>query len=114
MLLWEVSDIRGEHCYIGLKRASSIPLLCYDTLFSMYMTVLFLMPLLKHKDKEGEDSALVMRTLRRNLVAATVSTSVSFANILSLALFYHGIKNHTCWSCCMVDVLINSLVVCPQ
>ena len=114
MLLFDVHTIQGPICYIGLQHFSSIPLLVYDALYSAFLTWQFVLPLLKKKDGDTteEDSQLKVHALRKNLAAATVSVTVSFANILSLVLLHHGVETHVCWSACMVDVLVNSLVVC--
>ena len=118
MLLFDVHVIKEATCFIGLQRFSSVPLIIYDAIFSAYLTVLFLLPILKLRKKtfeseeEEQDTAKLFAALRKNLFAAMISVTVSFGNILALVLFYNGLKTHECWSCCMVDVLVNSLVVC--
>jgi hypothetical protein len=92
MLLYEVSYIQGgtDFCILGIKRESSLPLVIYDTLYSAYLTSLFLLPLLHHmrlggprKPTQDKMDRRLVRVAKRNLTGAFVSLVSSFANIMS-------------------------------
>ncbi|KIK55074.1 hypothetical protein GYMLUDRAFT_248881 [Collybiopsis luxurians FD-317 M1] len=93
-----------ETCVIGLKALASIPLLTYDLYINVFLTSMFLWPILKN----GHPNQKVKRVARRAFVASLVGLSTSTVNIGVL----FGLKGHELgWIClgsCAVDVTLNS------
>mmetsp|Transcript_13036 Transcript_13036/g.20396 ORF Transcript_13036/g.20396 Transcript_13036/m.20396 type:complete len:179 (+) Transcript_13036:1-537(+) len=95
-------------CYIGINKISSVPLVTYDTCFAFFLTVQFLAPL-KEAQKKAANSS-IKDTARRNMIGSTVATTVSFLNILSLAIF-PAERAFYCLTFCVIDTLTASMVV---
>eukprot|EP01012_Entosiphon_sulcatum_P006061 TRINITY_DN12821_c1_g2_i1.p1 TRINITY_DN12821_c1_g2~~TRINITY_DN12821_c1_g2_i1.p1 ORF type:complete len:819 (+),score=100.78 TRINITY_DN12821_c1_g2_i1:39-2495(+) len=118
MLKWPVAEHRSHdnYCTIGLQLPAAVSLAGYDLCFTVYVTGLFLRPVLammsdkvKQMDRESyeEDRAVAIKTF----CAAVVTVVVSFANICSLAVFHHGYSSDLCLVLCLSDAFVNALVV---
>ncbi|KAI8368236.1 uncharacterized protein BYT42DRAFT_585856 [Radiomyces spectabilis] len=110
MLIFHIAEITETGiCIIGLQPVASIPLLVYDFVFNLYMTILFIKPLVRI----GKGAAIDWRNSRlhdvaqRTLVASVVCLVVSFANVFTLILFGGRERGLLCLTCCAVDVVIN-------
>ncbi|KAI8987017.1 hypothetical protein BDB01DRAFT_784279 [Pilobolus umbonatus] len=110
MILFHVSEIEDSGvCIIGLEPAASLPLLIYDFLINLYMTILFIRPLMKldsgvkYKWKASRLNEVALRTL----VASVVCLIASFTNIFSLVMLDGRERGLVCLTCCTVDVTIN-------
>jgi hypothetical protein len=117
MLAYEVSYIERptDYCVLGIERESSLPLIIYDTVYSIYLTSRFLMPLMRHaRTVSGHTTKIDPRLRRvavRNLKGAIVSLVSSFGNILSLVLTDGRMRGLYCLAGCTLDVLVNCLVI---
>ncbi|KAI8065901.1 hypothetical protein BC940DRAFT_303151 [Gongronella butleri] len=100
-------------CYIGLQPIANIPVLVYDTIFNLYMTILFVVPLIrvgKNANRHWKGSRLYDLT-RRSLIASTVCLVASFANALSATIMDGKERGYLCLMCCTIDVAINVLTI---
>ncbi|KAI8099795.1 uncharacterized protein BX664DRAFT_322130 [Halteromyces radiatus] len=101
-------------CYIGLQPIANIPVLVYDTIFNLYMTILFVIPLIRVgrgvNSFEWKSSRLFEIT-KRSLIASTVCLVASFANALSATIMYGRQRSWLCLMCCTIDVTINVLTI---
>ncbi|ORX44097.1 hypothetical protein DM01DRAFT_1411408 [Hesseltinella vesiculosa] len=100
-------------CYIGLQPIANIPVLVYDTIFNLYMTILFVMPLIrvgKNTNRHWQGSRLHDLT-RRSLIASVVCLVASFANALSATIMDGKERGFICLMCCTIDVAINVLTI---
>ncbi|KAI7869295.1 hypothetical protein BDF14DRAFT_1714193, partial [Spinellus fusiger] len=114
MVSYHRSDITetGE-CIIGFGAIASVPLLVYDFLFNLYMTILFVKKLTK-TDKDIVISQKVSRlqeVAQRTLFASVVCLFVSFANIMALIALDGRERGVICLTCCTVDVTINVITI---
>ncbi|KAI9301181.1 hypothetical protein BJ944DRAFT_271871 [Cunninghamella echinulata] len=103
-----ISVPTGE-CYIGLKPIANIPLLVYDTVFNLYMTILFVIPLIRvgrGANANWKNSRLYSLT-KRTLIASTVCLVASFANAFSATILHGEQRGYLCMMCCTIDVTIN-------
>ncbi|ORX43553.1 hypothetical protein DM01DRAFT_1198452 [Hesseltinella vesiculosa] len=101
------------HCSIGLKPIASIPLMTYDFIINLYMTVLFVRPLMKiESDNNGGWRESRLRDVaKRTMVASMVCLIVSFANVCALTILHGYEPGVICLTCCFVDVMINVCTV---
>ncbi|KAI8340608.1 hypothetical protein BC941DRAFT_417686 [Chlamydoabsidia padenii] len=102
----------GE-CYIGLQPIANIPVLVYDTIFNLYMTILFVIPLIRvgrGVNKHWKRSKLYDLT-KRSLIASTVCLVASFANALSATIMNGQQRGFLCMMCCAIDVTINVFTI---
>ncbi|KAI8079426.1 hypothetical protein BDF21DRAFT_383657, partial [Thamnidium elegans] len=102
-------------CIIGLQSIAALPLLIYDFLINLYMTIYFIRPL--NKMGKSNVNSIIKRNSRlnevafRTLVASIVCLIVSFANIFSLQMLHGRERGLVCLTCCTVDVTINVITI---
>ncbi|ORZ16917.1 hypothetical protein BCR42DRAFT_413503 [Absidia repens] len=101
-------------CFIGLQFVASIPLMIYDFLLNLYLTWLFMRPLmnvgLNHSRMDWKKSRLY-RLARRTLVASIVCLLVSFVNVLVVVITHGHERGLVCLTMCTVDVTVNVMTV---
>mmetsp|Transcript_12829 Transcript_12829/g.20937 ORF Transcript_12829/g.20937 Transcript_12829/m.20937 type:complete len:303 (+) Transcript_12829:33-941(+) len=109
MVIYRVAITRRNGtCRIGLGEAASIPLITYDTFFSLYSVAVFVWPLFHSKALAGSERLLWVA--KKNIYGSVVSTLSSFLNIYWVA------SNETqsadyCLLLCAFDVIINVFVL---
>mmetsp|Transcript_3166 Transcript_3166/g.4904 ORF Transcript_3166/g.4904 Transcript_3166/m.4904 type:complete len:354 (+) Transcript_3166:99-1160(+) len=109
MIIYRIGEIDDNgHCLIGLLDESSMTLLVYDTVFSVYMVALFLYPLFTNPSMKSNS---MTKYAQKNLTGAVISTVSSFINILSIYLSHGKLRGHECLFYCVCDVFINVLVM---
>ncbi|KAG1049005.1 hypothetical protein G6F43_008644 [Rhizopus delemar] len=116
MVVYHTAEIQEDGtCIIGLKPAATIPLILYDFIINLYMTILFIRPLLKmggtHIAFGSKKSTRLHEVALRTLVASIVCLIVSFANIFSLIMLNGRERGLLCMTCCTLDVTINVITV---
>ncbi|KIM84333.1 hypothetical protein PILCRDRAFT_781610 [Piloderma croceum F 1598] len=94
-------------CVTGVDLFASVPLLSYDLYVSVFLTSLFLWPLVK----TGRIDPLLRRVAKRTLLAAAVSLTTSTANVLVLTLQHGKELGWVCLGSCGADVLCNALAL---
>ncbi|KAF9041111.1 hypothetical protein BDZ89DRAFT_1009854 [Hymenopellis radicata] len=92
--------------YIGLKRYSTIMLLTYDLYINVFLTSLFLYPLLR-----CNMNPLVRNVALRTLIAACVALTTSTVNMVVLTLMKGHQLAWVCLGCCGTDVVFNALAL---
>ncbi|SAL95501.1 hypothetical protein [Absidia glauca] len=100
-------------CIIGLKPIASIPLIAYDFIFNLYMTVLFVLPLMKIGNDTNMDwkQSRLREVAKRTMLASVVCLVASFANVTALAILDGTERGVVCLTCCFVDVMVNVVTV---
>ncbi|OBZ91381.1 hypothetical protein A0J61_00566 [Choanephora cucurbitarum] len=114
MLVFHVAEIdETGACIIGLQNVASLPLLIYDFIINLYMTIFFIKPLTKlgSTSKVGWKASRLNEVALRTLVASIVCLIASFANIFALIMFKGRERGLVCLTCCTVDVTINVITV---
>ncbi|KAI9270752.1 hypothetical protein BDA99DRAFT_534860 [Phascolomyces articulosus] len=114
MLIYHIAELLEDGtCMIGLQPIASIPLLVYDFIFNLYMTILFVRPLLKAGKSVSTDwkSGRLHEVARRTLVASVVCLLASFANILVLTIMNGRERGVVCLTCCTIDVTVNVITI---
>ncbi|KAI7906600.1 uncharacterized protein BX663DRAFT_497043 [Cokeromyces recurvatus] len=114
MIIFHIAELEETGmCIIGLQPIASIPLLIYDFVFNMYMTILFVRPLVHTGDgvRVNWKESRLHHVARRTLVASIVSLLVSLANIMALTILNGRERGVLCLSCCIIDVTINVITI---
>ncbi|CAO3689227.1 unnamed protein product [Rhizopus stolonifer] len=116
MIVFHTAEIENDGvCIIGLKPAATIPLLLYDFAINLYMTILFIRPLIKMGGTNlafgSKRNSRLNEVALRTLVASVVCLVVSFANIFSLIMLSGRERGLLCMTCCTLDVTINVITV---
>ncbi|KAJ7043681.1 hypothetical protein C8F04DRAFT_1028692 [Mycena alexandri] len=104
-----VSQLRAgdKACVIGLKPVASIPLLSYDLYINVFLTALFLWPLLRSNLSTPRLKRVAIRTLLSSAVALTTST----VNIVVLTVLKGHELGWVCLASCGTDVIFNALAL---
>ncbi|KAE9402887.1 hypothetical protein BT96DRAFT_990727 [Gymnopus androsaceus JB14] len=105
LIAGRISFLRSgdDSCVIGLKAMASIPLLAYDLYINVFLTSMFLWPILRN----GHPNQKVKRVARRALVASLIGLTTSSINI-GVLYGLHGELGWVCLASCGVDVTLNS------
>ncbi|CAO3621563.1 unnamed protein product [Cunninghamella blakesleeana] len=100
-------------CIIGLQPIASIPLLIYDFIFNLYLTWLFMKPLMNVGRNSRTDwkRSKLYKLARRTLVASLVCLAISFFNVLVVVTSQGHLRGLVCLTACTVDVTINVITV---
>ncbi|KAJ7504319.1 hypothetical protein B0H11DRAFT_511374 [Mycena galericulata] len=94
-------------CVIGLKPVASVPLLSYDLYINIFLTSLFLWPLLRSNLSTPRLRRVAIRTLSSSAVALTTST----VNIVVLTVLKGHELGWVCLASCGTDVILNALAI---
>ncbi|GAN04738.1 conserved hypothetical protein [Mucor ambiguus] len=97
-------------CTIGLQLIASIPLLVYDFILNLYLTWLFMAPLMNIglTSRANWKRSRLYRLARRTLVASVVSLLISFANVLFVVVSKGHQRGLVCLTMCTVDVTVTT------
>ncbi|KAK2021079.1 hypothetical protein LX32DRAFT_714142 [Colletotrichum zoysiae] len=101
-------------CYIGMQKVSMIPLISFDAVVNIYLTILFLIPLkslysFKHCSTTPANARL--RTVAcRTFIGALCTLTSSIVN-LTVLMVLDGEPGWVCLMCCNSDVLFSVIVV---
>ncbi|KAI8060143.1 hypothetical protein BC940DRAFT_371535 [Gongronella butleri] len=100
-------------CTIGLQPVASVPLLVYDFVFNLYLTWLFMSPLMNVGRNSRTDwkRSKLYRLARRTLVASIVCLAISFINVLLVVTSGGHQRGLVCLTACTLDVTINVITV---
>ncbi|KAF9148222.1 hypothetical protein BG015_010058 [Linnemannia schmuckeri] len=113
MVIFRVHHLneKGE-CHIGLLRPAALPLILYDMFLSVWLTGLFIRPLVSSKSMlQGPSKGRLRDVARRTLVGALVALLLSSANIFTLVYFEGNERGLVCLSCCTADVTLNAITI---
>ncbi|KAJ7890457.1 hypothetical protein B0H14DRAFT_2497089 [Mycena olivaceomarginata] len=104
-----VSQFRAgdKACVIGLTAVASIPLLSYDLYINVFLTALFLWPLLRSNLSTPRLRRVAIRTLLSSGVALTTST----VNIVVLTVLKGHELGWVCLAGCGTDVILNAFAL---
>ncbi|CAO3616445.1 unnamed protein product [Cunninghamella blakesleeana] len=100
-------------CIIGLQFIASIPLLIYDFILNLYLTWLFMRPLMSVGRNSRMDwkRSRLYRLAKRTLVASVVCLLVSLVNVTIVVWSQGNERGLVCLSMCTADVTVNVLTV---
>jgi len=94
-------------CVIGLKPLASIPLLVYDLYINLFLTFMFLYPLVRSKVM----SVVIRRLAVRTLLAAVVALSTSTINIVVLIVLHGRELGWVNLGACGADIMVNATAI---
>ncbi|KAK1970329.1 hypothetical protein LY78DRAFT_260618 [Colletotrichum sublineola] len=112
--VFRITRIDHGQCYIGMQKVSMIPLISFDAVVNIYLTILFLIPLkrlysFKHCSKTPANTRLRNVALRTFIGALCTLTS-SVVN-LTVLMVLGGEPGWVCLMCCNSDVLFSAIVI---
>lgn len=113
MIIFRVHTL-NEHgqCLIGLLRPAALPLILYDMFLSIWLTGLFIRPLVSSTSMlQGPSKGRLRDVARRTLIGALTALALSSANIFTLVYFEGNERGLVCLSCCTADVTLNAITI---
>ncbi|KAG8845213.1 hypothetical protein FRB96_002588 [Tulasnella sp. 330] len=109
LMIWgRISMLRStdQVCIIGLRRAASLSLICYDLFMTIMLTTLFVWPLFT-----GKVSGRLRNVASRTLVASLAALTTSCVNIIVLTLLHGKELGWVCLASCGTDVTLNAIAI---
>ncbi|KAK6538449.1 hypothetical protein TWF694_010034 [Orbilia ellipsospora] len=113
-LIYRFAYFKDGVCRIGMKTFALIPLVVFDVVVNVYLTILFLVPVLKISKFTKSKSQTKNRGLRKVALktffgsCATLTSSV--ANLTTLMLL-NGEPGWVCLIICNCDILFSAIVL---
>ncbi|KAF4970935.1 hypothetical protein FSARC_2131 [Fusarium sarcochroum] len=112
--IYRIARIVNGECFIGMKSVSMIPLIAFDAVVNVYLTILFLIPLknlysFRNLPKTNANSRL-RNVAFRTFVGACCTLTSSIVN-LTVLMVLDGEPGWVCLMCCNSDVLFSAIVV---
>ncbi|KAI1766605.1 hypothetical protein GGR53DRAFT_528451 [Hypoxylon sp. FL1150] len=114
-ILFRVARMEDDQCIIGIKRQALIPLITFDILVNIYLTVLFLNPLQniylgKGLTRWPPNPPRLRAAGIRTFIGALATTTSSVVN-LTVLMVLDGELGWVCLICCNADILFSALII---
>ncbi|KAH7042111.1 hypothetical protein B0J12DRAFT_213997 [Macrophomina phaseolina] len=110
---WRLGYINEDGvCINGLEMQGIIPLLAFEILINIYMTLLYIFPFRKlmFKKQSLGPNSILQAMAYRTAIATCLMILVTVANLIGL-LVLHGEPVWLCFMCCTADVAICVLLL---
>ncbi|KAK0635044.1 hypothetical protein B0T17DRAFT_650122 [Bombardia bombarda] len=112
--IYRITRMVNGQCVIGMKKLGMIPLIAFDLLVNIYLTVLFLIPLFSLYSFRNFQQTPGNRRLKtvamRTFVGCVCTLTSSIAN-LSVLMALDGEPGWVCLMCCNSDILFSAIVI---
>ncbi|TLD23874.1 hypothetical protein PspLS_06477 [Pyricularia sp. CBS 133598] len=125
---FRITDYDGGMCVIGMKQPVMIPLIAFDAFVNVYLTLLFLVPLLKlysvkltfarpmtiqlHSVSMPRTPPNVrLQKLAMRTFIGSCCTLVSSVTNLTVLMVLNGEVSWLCLMCCNSDILFSAIVI---
>lgn len=97
-------------CIIGMKRVAMIPLLSFEIVVNVYLTLLFVLPIRKLYSYRHRVNAALRAVALRTFIGSCATLTSSVVNITVLMVL-EGEPGWICMMCCNADILFSVLVL---
>ncbi|KAI6354470.1 hypothetical protein MCOR25_008585 [Pyricularia grisea] len=116
--VFRINRLEDGTCVIGMKKIAMIPLIAFDALVNVYLTFLFLVPLMRLYSFRNPLSkpdmyrpTMKLRTVAmRTFIGACCTLASSIVN-LTVLMVLNGEPGWVCLMCCNSDILFSALVL---
>ncbi|KAH6900166.1 hypothetical protein B0T10DRAFT_17751 [Thelonectria olida] len=101
-------------CIIGMKSIAMIPLISFDAVVNVYLTILFLIPLrslYSFKNMPKSPANVRLRNVAFRTFVGSCCTLISSVLNLTVLMSLNGEPGWVCLMCCNSDVLFSALVI---
>ncbi|CAE6542545.1 unnamed protein product [Rhizoctonia solani] len=107
MIFQKTAFVHNGYCILGISRFSSLLLLSYDVCTNIFLTMMFVGPLLRSSIRSPWLRTIAIRTT----VAASVALLSSGTNVLVLYVLDGKEMIWVCLGACGVDVVVNCIAL---
>ncbi|RBQ87457.1 hypothetical protein VDGD_06779 [Verticillium dahliae] len=112
--IFRITRLENGLCVIGMQKVSMIPLISFDAVVNIYLTILFLIPLknlYSFKNFARTPANVRLRTLAMRTFVGALCTTVSSIINLTVLMALNGEPGWVCLMCCNLDILFSAIVV---
>ncbi|KAH6688351.1 hypothetical protein F5X68DRAFT_260856 [Plectosphaerella plurivora] len=112
--IYRITRLEDQLCVIGMQKKSMIPLISFDAVVNVYLTILFLIPLknlYSFKNFPKTPANINLRTLALRTFIGAVCTLTSSIINLTVLMVLNGEPGWVCLMCCNSDILFSAAVV---
>ncbi|KAK4454983.1 hypothetical protein QBC34DRAFT_104860 [Podospora aff. communis PSN243] len=109
-----VAKLENGQCIIGMKKLAMIPLIAFDLIVNIYLTILFLIPLSSlhsFKNMQQTKGNRRLRTVAKRTFIGSVCTLISSIVNLTVLMALDGEPGWVCLMCCNSDILFSAIVI---
>ncbi|KAL2264040.1 hypothetical protein VTK26DRAFT_3078 [Humicola hyalothermophila] len=109
-----IATIDNDECIIGMQRPAMIPLIVFDLVVNIYLTIIFLRPLsglYSYKNVEHAPGSRRLKTMAVRTFVGCICTSTSSIVNLSVLAGLNGEPGWVCLVCCNSDILFSAIVI---
>ncbi|KAM7200501.1 hypothetical protein V8F20_005232 [Naviculisporaceae sp. PSN 640] len=112
--IYRITRVENGQCIIGMQKLAMIPLIAFDLLVNIYLTVLFLIPLFglySFKNMQQTRGSRRLRTVATRTFIGCICTLTSSIVNLSVLMALDGEPGWVCLMCCNSDILFSAVVI---
>ncbi|KAK4207021.1 hypothetical protein QBC37DRAFT_104763 [Rhypophila decipiens] len=112
--IYRINRVENGQCIIGMQKLAMIPLIVFDLLVNVYLTVLFLIPLFglySFNNLQKSRGSRRLRTVATRTFIGCVCTLTSSIVNLSVLMALDGEPGWVCLMCCNSDILFSAVVI---
>ncbi|KAF3104119.1 hypothetical protein TWF102_000181 [Orbilia oligospora] len=110
-LAYRFSYLENGVCRIGAKAFALIPLVTFDVVVNVYLTTLFLIPVIKISREKALQSHQALRTMAFKTFCGSCATLISSVANLTTLILLKGEPGWICLLLCNGDILFSALVL---
>ncbi|ORY64076.1 uncharacterized protein BCR38DRAFT_297278, partial [Pseudomassariella vexata] len=112
--VFRIARIEHGQCTIGMKKVAMIPLISFDLLVNIYLTLIFMIPLrslYSYRNMQRTPITDRLRTVAMRTFVGACCTTVSSVVNLSVLMVLNGEPGWVCLMCCNIDILFSAMVI---
>ncbi|KAF9634788.1 hypothetical protein BFW01_g5683 [Lasiodiplodia theobromae] len=109
--VWRIAYInKTGTCIIGMEKRAMMPLITFDVVVNVYMTILFIVPLRQLYSYKNRQNSTLHTMAFRTFVGSCATLTSSVGN-LTVLMVLKGEPGWICLLCCNADILFSVLVL---
>ncbi|KAG6268977.1 hypothetical protein E4U47_004359 [Claviceps purpurea] len=112
--VFRIAKLVNGECIIGMQSLAMIPLISFDTVVNMYLTVIFIIPLRQLYSYRNMPRTLAnarVRSVAIRTFGGAVCALISSITNLSVLMTLRGEPGWVCLMCCNCDILFCAIVI---
>ncbi|KAK2053066.1 hypothetical protein LY76DRAFT_582425 [Colletotrichum caudatum] len=108
--IFRITHFEDGTCIIGMQTPVILPLISFDAAVNVYLTILFLLPLLSKRIPRAPPNIRLRRLVIRTFVGSCCTLLSSVTN-LTVLMALNGEVAWLCLLCCNTDISFSALVI---
>ncbi|KAF3131567.1 hypothetical protein TWF703_007578 [Orbilia oligospora] len=110
-LAFRFSFFEDGVCRIGMKKVALLPLITFDVVVNVYLTTLFLIPVVKIAQGKAQQSHQALRSMAIKTFCGSCATLISSVANLTTLMLLKGEPGWICLLLCNADILFSAVVL---